>query len=288
MQLKPIERNDWDAAASVLVRGFQERPPSFWSDGLARLQSNDPTGITRNIGYLLQNDGKNVGIILTFRTSRTDRDGSRRDIVNLSSWYVDRCFRWYAPSMLKQLVGERDAIYTDLSASPRMSRVLHALQFSEWNQGLLAASLPQTMFAWRRGARVYGLDDAPAGALTDADRRMLEDHARMGCIVCVLIDRGVYHPLIFLRRVRRGIPFARLIYAPSRRAVIASLPNILYFLLRSKVALVVMESDRDECPRYCFFFKDRARKFYKGNFDSDRIDFAYSEAIFFDFENGLV
>jgi len=89
MQLKPIEKDDWQAATKILNCGFQECPPKLWTNFLKRIRTIETTGITQRIGYLLQNDGDDVVIMLTLRTPRKEDDGGTREVVNLAGWYVD-------------------------------------------------------------------------------------------------------------------------------------------------------------------------------------------------------
>ena len=78
------------------------------------------------------------------------------------------------------------------------------------------------------------------------------------------------------------MPFARLIYAPSLKVIIINLANILYFLLKKSILFIAVECNKDLCPRQ-YFFTNRSIKYYKGNIDTDEIDFAYSELVLFDF-----
>lgn len=282
LQLEPIEKDDWQTAADILIRGFRERPPGFWLDGLHRIRSVAPAGVAPRIGYRLRSKGDDVGVLLTLRTSRDDAGGGTRQLVNLAGWYVDERFRWFAPRMLSQLVGDEDAVFTDLTPAPAVRQLLSVMDFKPWNEGLLVASLPQTLPSWRKEAVVLRLDQLPPDALSDADRSLLEDHARFGCIVCVLHDGQTYHPLVFQRRVRWLMPIARIVYAPSRKAVIKHLANILYFLNKSGLLFIAVECDKAQCPPFCFFY-DRSVKYYKGNLETDKVDYAYSEMVLFDF-----
>ncbi len=282
MLLRPIEKEeDWQAATNILIRGFQERPPSFWIDGLNRIRSIEATGITRQIGYLLQNDGEDIGVILTLRTHRKDDQGGTRELVNLAGWYVDERFRWYAPRMLSQLVSDEDVVFTDLTSIPAVRQMLPAMHFKQWNQGLLFSSFLLTLWNWRKGLKVMSLDELPQGSLSDADRNLLEDHEKLGCIACVLKDGETFHPLVFLRQVRWKIPVARVIYAPSVSVVIKNLSNVLLYLIKHNIFFIALECNK---PNFLnqFFLPNKSIKYYKGDVDPDMIDFAYSELVLFD------
>lgn len=281
MQLKPIEKDDWQAATKILNRGFQECPPKIWSNFLKRIRTIETTGITQRIGYLLQNDGDDVGIMLTLRSRRNEEDGGTREVVNLAGWYVDEQYRWYAPRMFSDLIKDKDVVFTDLTSSRAVRKILTALNFKQWNQGLLVSSLPQALMGWSKGVKVLPLEELPQDALSEADRKLLEDHARLGCIACALKHGETYEPLIFRRQTYWNIPVARIIYASSRDVILNNLTNILYFLLKLKILFIAVECNKPRLPSQ-FFFKDRSIKYYKGHIDSDMIDYAYSELVLLD------
>lgn len=281
MQLRTIEKKDWGEATDILMKGFPHRSLTHWANGFRRLENLKDTGLTDRIGYFLEHEGRNIGITLTFRTKRPAARGKLKEFVNLSGWYVDDAFRWYAPRMLSEVLREDGVLFTDLTPIPAIREMLPRLDFRPWNEGVLAASLPQIAGMWRKGARVVTLDRIPDGALLENERKLLEDHEELGCISCAIQSGGQFHPLVLQKKMHKGVPCARVIYAPSRKFLVRHLANVLGFLLRKGIFVIFVECDADECPAGTVFFR-RSIKFFKGEIDRDVIDFAYSEMVLLD------
>ncbi|WP_204321926.1 hypothetical protein, partial [Streptococcus pneumoniae] len=73
---------------------------------------------------------------------RIEPDGTTRDVVNLSSWYIDEAHRWLAPRMLKAVISEAGTVYTDLTPSPSVVHLNGRLGLTVWTDGVLLAALP--------------------------------------------------------------------------------------------------------------------------------------------------
>src|SRR5258708_21795970 len=93
---REISETDLDAVAEILTRGFAGRPRDYWMQGLRRQAAREvPDGYPR-FGYMLDNDGRPVGVLLLLYTSRVNR-GETAIQSNPSSSYVAPAFRHYAP-----------------------------------------------------------------------------------------------------------------------------------------------------------------------------------------------
>ena len=83
-----------------MTRGFAGRSRDYWMQGLRRQAAREvPNGYPR-FGYMLDNDGMPVGVLLLLYTSRIN-GGETTIQCNLSSWYVEPAFRNYAPLLTK-------------------------------------------------------------------------------------------------------------------------------------------------------------------------------------------
>ena len=87
-------------------------------------------------GYLLEHDGKDVGVILTIPSTRRDDSGEPRRVVNLSSWYIDPDHRWRAPRMLQTVTACNATLFTDLTATPSVRNMIGRLGFRGWTEGM--------------------------------------------------------------------------------------------------------------------------------------------------------
>ncbi len=272
--LRPITADNAGDAVTVLARGFPSHPAQFWQSGLERL-ARYQTGAP--LGYLLSAGGKDAGVILTIASAQPDGDGRLRKIVNLSSWYIDEAARWLAPRMLQQVVADDSVLYTDLTPTPSVSRLVGRFGFSPWTDGIALFVLPWSALG-RARADVQRFDRLPHDAFPAAIREMLAQHQEFGCIAAGLWDGETLHPLIF-SRLRRAVPAVRLIYAASNALVAAHIGSISRFLMRERCALLAVNADRREPMPGGFFLPRAAPTFYKGAMDRRTVNHAYSEFV---------
>lgn len=274
--LRPFGPSRGDEAVTLLREGFPATSRAFWERGLERqaaLQGD-------NLGYFLEAGGQAVGVMLTLRSTRSRPDGTLYPVVNLSSWYIQPAHRWRAVPMLRAIVEESDGLATDLTASESIYRMNAAVGLSPWSNGMiLAGVLPWAALPARRGTSVLRLAQA-AALLGPAEAGMLEWHEGDGLIAGVLCEETSTCPLLFRPIRRKGVRFAQLIFASSRKAVIRNLPAVMRFLAGRGILFLSIDAHREDCPRGAFFRPGRQR-FWRGVSDRDRLDYAYSELVLF-------
>lgn len=274
--LRPIGSSRHDEAVALLMEGFPATGRAFWERGLER----QATVQGDNFGYCLEAGGRSVGIMLTLRSTRSRPDGTLYPVVNLSSWYIQPAHRWRAATMLRAIVDESDGLVTDLTASESIYRMNAAVGLSPWSSGMiLAGVLPWAALPVQRGARVLRLAQA-AAFIDPAEAEMLEWHERDGLIAAVLCEETGACSMLFRPIRRKGVRFAQLIFAESRKAVIRNLPAVTRFLAGRGVLFLSIDAHREDCPRGAFFRPGRQR-FWRGMVDRDRLDYAYSELVLF-------
>lgn len=278
--LRPIGFQSLDEALPVLSRGFPEQPRSFWAAGLERLRRHGATDPARVLGYLLHVDDRDAGVILTIPNTRAKAGETQSKVVNLSSWYIDPQHRWRGPRMLQQVVACESTLYTDLTATEPVRAMIGRFGFRTWTEGTLIFPLPVFAVRPARNAQVVPLHTLRADAIEPVARRMLEDHASLGCIAAVLDDNEALHPLIFSRTTRRGIPIARLVYAESLTTVTTHMAAISRFLLREKMFLLAVNADQRDRIAGSIFSQRSSPAFFKGNAAPPQCDLAYSEYVF--------
>lgn len=280
MQVRPIEHADVPSAIALMKRGFPAPARESWAEFLDNIHARQGQELVGPMGYLLRKSDTDVGILLTFRSKRETASARSVDVVNLSGWYIDEPYRWYAPMMLKKVLNDKTAIFTDLSASEDVLKILPAFKFSPWTEGVLITSLPQSLSHYRRDASVLRIDQVPVGAISNSELALLRDHEKLGCRACALKVNGIYHPLVFATRKRRNIPHAYLIYAPDRKIVLSALGNLCAHLLLRGQFLLAMDCDEAECSGAGTFRASDWRKHYAGPVNADGIDYAYSEFVY--------
>jgi hypothetical protein len=276
MKLCPIDDRNSGNALAVLTRGFPEKSESFWAEGLAKILASPSRRDAEPVGFLMNIDGEDVGIVLTIPSERPGPGGTRT-VFNLAAWYVDESHRWLAPRMLQKVVAQ-DAVFTDLTPSLAAQQINPRLGFDILNEGFQVFPLLWTALRARKRARVISVDQA---RLPNEVRATLDRHARLGCVVAVLQDGADHHPLIFSRMTRRQLRGARVILTDSKKLIVDNLAVISRFLLRNGMLFLLMDANRADAAAGAGIARWSAPTYVKGAADRNRIDHTYSELIFF-------
>jgi hypothetical protein len=276
--LREISFEALDTTLPILSRGFPGMRRGGWSAAIDRLRRFGVSGPKTRAGYVLEQKGRDVGVILTIPSSRPDDPA--RPIVNLSSWYVDPEYRWRAPHMLQSVTASDTTLYTDLTATPSVRTMIERFGFRGWTEGTLVFVLPQFALGFAKGSQMMPLRDLPSNAFSEPMHRMLEQHAALDCVVGGLWDGEALHPVVFSRKNYRGIRAARLIFADDRATLFAHLPAISRFLLREKFLLLAVNADYRERIAGSIFTHRSAPAFYKGAQAPAPCDLAFSEFVF--------
>lgn len=283
LMLVPFFEAQLDTALALLREGFPHRGDGFWRTALKRLfelSSTNATGVPA--GYFLMDGSEAVGIILTPASVRRAPNGDMRRVVNLSSWYVRPGQRWRAAAMLRQVLNAADAIYTDLTPTAEVIRLLPAYGFAPLNTGLFIDPLPLVALRAEAGATIIDLADVPPGALPQDERALLSGHASMGCVIAALHDGHAWWPLAFKISQIKRVPVATLVYSGDNRRFNKHLGTIARFLLRRGCLALVRDARDGETKRRSTRYAKRGLKFAKSTpedtwFFNHRTDFAGSE-----------
>lgn len=279
MRLQPIDDAHFGEAVAILARGFPDRSPSFWEQGLRRLAEYRKETGGPPIGQMLVVDDQAVGVILTIASKR--HDGARsRDVVNLSSWYVDEKYRWLAPRMLESVVADDTVVFTDLSPNEHTAKINERLGFRTAAEGVFLFFLPWGAIFGRARGQVVPWEKIPHDALPAAESALLARHRDLGCIAAALYDGRRYQPLLFQPSRRMGLPVARLLLAPSRQVVADHILGIARFLLRRGLFFLSLHGDSITTAAGGILWNRSASVQVKGKWDPDRVDHTYSELVF--------
>lgn len=281
MKLRPIHSGETDAAVTLLAEGFPDRSPEEWRKGLDRLLAHTARVGERSVGQIVSARGADAGICLTIPSTRTAYTGTPQKVVNLGALYLRPGHEWMAALLMRRLAADAGIDYTDLTASPSMREINRNVGFADRWHGALVIPLPAAALRAPRGARVVQLRDIPAGRMGEAHRRLLEDHAALGCIAAGLELDGVCHPLIFTRLRRRGLPGAQIVLARDRQLIRAALGPIARYLLgRGLTFLTLPGDDRQGFPEGIVWARSAPVQTTRQP-DGDALDFTFSEAVFF-------
>src|SRR5262245_36175001 len=100
---------DVNSVINLLARGFPN-PRRYWEVGLGRLRTRFLPPEMPRYGYVLEADGKLVGVILLISSVR--RIDDRRELFsNLSSRYVEPGFRSHATQLFKRALANKQTTY---------------------------------------------------------------------------------------------------------------------------------------------------------------------------------
>lgn len=274
--LEPVTTADLPLATQLLTEGFPERSSTFWELSLARLRQhggNAAAGVPW--GQILLERGQPVGIALTPASVR-HRNGHPQLLINLSSWYVRPSHRWRALLMLRRLVANRQATYTDFTPTPTVQRILPLVGLKAINRGLLIDCLP--LHAWR-GATGGEVQPLPPGADLAGfapPAELIESHRALGCQPLLLHDAQGSQLLVLQRSTVRGLPAARVVYADSNQRWRRQLGPLARHLLRQGTVCLVSDSRGGPRPAGALF-RPRDIWFSRGDDFEDRTDLLGSE-----------
>src|ERR1700757_2171438 len=135
VRCREITESDVEQIADLLTRGFVGRSREYWIQGLRRQAFRRvPVGYPR-FGYMLDNGGMPVGVLLLIYTAR--KDGEETAIqCNLSSWYVEPAFRNYAPLLTSLAQRRKEVSYFNISPAHWTWPIIEAQGFRTYCNGL--------------------------------------------------------------------------------------------------------------------------------------------------------
>ncbi len=268
LRCREFSEADLDAVADLLTRGFAGRSRHYWMQGLRRQAAREvPNGYPR-FGYMLDNDGMPVGVLLLLYSSRMN-GGETAIHCNLSSWYVDPAFRNYAPLLTKIAQKNKEVTYLNISPATWTWPIIEAQGFNSYCSGLFF-SLPM-LSRPEPGLTVDTISpDAHAiEGLPDPEVELLASHARYGCLslVCRTPGGGPFPFILIPMRIRRGWiapPAMQLVYCRDIGEYVRCAGAIGRTLLRHGKLSVILDANGPVPGLTGFYSKARGRKYFKG------------------------
>jgi hypothetical protein len=264
---REISEADIEAVAELLTRGFVGRSREYWMQGLRRQAARAvPQGYPR-FGYMLDNDGAPVGVLLLIHASRGTESGSAIRC-NLSSWYVEPAYRNYASMLTRIAQRHKDVVYINISPAHWTWPIIEAQRFQTYCRGLFV-SVP-ALSRVSRGMRIDIVtgDTTAIDGLSTAEVELLASHARYGCVSLVCRSDDAVCPFVLLpMRIRRGWiapPAMQLIYCRAIADYVACAGAIgRHLLARGKVAVICDANERIP-GLFGLYTEARGRKYFKG------------------------
>jgi hypothetical protein len=284
IRCREIGEADIDDIAGLLARGFYGRSRDYWLNGLRRQAARSvPQGSPR-FGYMLDHEGKPVGVLLLIYSLRDADDGAAIHC-NLSSWYVEPAFRNYAPMLTSVAQRHKDVSYFNISPAHWTWPIIEAQGFRPYCKGLFF-SFP----ALSRGAsggvvEIVRPDARSIDGLSAGDAALLIRHAAYGCTSMVCRTPDGAFPFVFVpMRIRRGWispPAMQLVYCRDIAEYVGCAGAIGRALLRQGRISVLLDANGKVPGLTGFYTEKRGRKYFKGPHKPRLADLSDTELVLY-------
>jgi hypothetical protein len=285
LRCREIADTDIAAVAELLTRGFVGRSRQYWLQGLHRQAVREvPNGYPR-FGYMLDHDGRAVGVLLLLYSSRID-GGATTIHCNLSSWYVDPAFRNYAPLLTRIAQRYQEVTYLNISAATWTWPIIETQGFNSYCSGLFF-SIPALSRA-RSGTTIETIsaDTGAIDGLPGAEVELLTRHARYGCLslVCRTPGGGAFPFILLPMRIRRGWiapPAMQLVYCRDIEEFVDCAGAIGRALIRHGKISVILDANGPVAGLAGIYSGARGRKYFKGPHRPRLADLTDTELVLF-------
>jgi hypothetical protein len=263
LRIREILDGDIHAITDLLTCGFPSQR-RYWEVGLERLRTRFAPPDMPRYGYMLEADGKPIGVILLISSLRWVKD--RRELFsNLSSWYVDPAFRSHATQLLKRALINKQATFLSVSPAIHVRPIYEALGFRCYSGGQLLAVPALARNRQNARTRIVGADRLKESGLEEEERRRLELQANYGCISLCCVTDGRIRPFVFLpRTIRRFIPCAQLVYCRNITELTDVARPVGRYLLSLGRPFVLVDANGPIPGLPGKYFPDATPKYYKG------------------------
>jgi hypothetical protein len=267
VRCREIRESDVEAIADLLTRGFVGRSREYWIQGLRRQAFRAvPEGYPR-FGYMLDDDGTPVGVLLLIYTALGNGEATAIQC-NLSSWYVDPAYRNYAPLLTKVAQRHKDVTYLNISPAPWTWPIIETQGFQAYCRGLFfSVPLLSRVPRWTSVEVIAPLTKQIEG-LDATETELLTRHARYNCLSLVCrTPQGTFPFILQPVRIRRGWiapPAVRLIYCRKAAEFAACAGAIGRLLLRLGKISVIIDCNAPVDGLTGIYTERRGRKYFKG------------------------
>jgi hypothetical protein len=281
IRARQIGESDVPAVAELLARGFDARPQQLWVDVFARLAERPIPPGTPRYGYLLESDGATVGAILLIFSSLRRGDASTIRC-NVSSWFVEPAYRVYASLLVCKAFSHKNATYLNITPAPHTLPSLVAQGYSQYSGGIFVA-VPALQFrACDADVKVVQANTPVPTQADPIEHNLLVEHAKYGCLSLWCMVAGRASPFVFrLRRFKRIVPCAQLIYSRSVDDFVEMAGPIGRFLAARGRALVVIDANGPIVNLVGKYLTTRQPKYFRGPNKPRLGDLLYTEAAMF-------
>jgi hypothetical protein len=264
----------------ILTLGFgRDRSRNYWRDALARLSQMPSLSGYPKFGYLLEDNGVAVGVILLIFSARIS-DGRRFVRCNGSSLYVAPAYRSYAAILIRMCLRFKDVTYLNITPSPNTYKMIEAQGYQRFSAGQYIC-LP-----WLCKEKNNSVSEKATPAnyseLKDFEVQILCDHVNYGCNAMALVCRlgNKTYPFLFALRRKFLVPLAHLIYCRNQEEFPVFARALGRVLSRHGYPLVVLDAN-GIVPCLPGRYLDLRPKFSSGPEQMRLGDLPYTERVIF-------
>ncbi len=276
VRCRQIAETDLDAVAALLTVGFPARTRDYWTRGLERMRVRDVPADHPRFGYMLESDGKAVGVVLLIFS---ERDGGVR--CNVSSWYVDPEFRSFAPMLTSAAMKLKHVTYVNTSPAEHTRPILAARDYVRYSDGqfVALAALCSPGRDWR--VRPFNAADARHRLLDEAE--LLQRHAEDDCIVLVCETPDGPEPFVLVPRriLYSPLPVMQLIYCRDTDAFVRCAGPLGRGLMKQGAGAVILDANGPLWGLAGLYFRGKAPRYFRGPVAPRLNDLAFTEAVVF-------
>lgn len=280
IRCRQIDEDDLAPIIELLTRGFPHRGRLFWIRALGRLRDRPtPSGYPR-YGYMLENCGVAVGVVLMLFNAHPFQ-GKARIRCNLSSFYVDPEYRGYAALLALSVRRYPETTFTNITPSRHTVPMIEAQGFVRYCSGRFIAFPALSPYFRRAFIDFVNADETSVGAFDHDELELLRAHAALGCLSLFVEDGSRRYPFIIAPRRKFGVlPFAYLVYCRDLSEFVRCAGSIGRYLARRGIVCIFLDAD-GPIPGLAGTYSNGYPKYFRGP-DRPRLnDVAYSEKVLF-------
>lgn len=266
-----------------LCRGFPRRDRSFWAAALDQMSRRAGIDGYPRFGHALMVGGRVVGVVLLIYSQRYNKTGNGSVYCNISSWCADKEYRSNAIWLHLASVKHKEVTYTNISPARHTRSTIEKLGFQRFTQGEIF--VVPLLSGPRQDVSVstYQARDPASSLLSKIERKILEEHADMGCRSVVCVQDQVAYPFVFRRRrILRGlIPCAQLVYCRNMADFVRFAHAIGRYLVFGFGPICVIDAAESTPSVVGWYYSDHNPKYFKGPSQPSVGDLSYTELALF-------
>jgi hypothetical protein len=281
IRTRQINDSDVPDAVSLVTRGYgTARPREFWEQIFACLSRRAvPEGYPR-YGYVIESDGKLVGIMILIFSTVWD-GGTAKVRCNGSGIYVDPEFRFYAPLLTSRAHKDKSVTVLNLTPAAHTHSMIETAGFTRYSSGLFVAIPVLSRHPADILVRVVDAHDDPGVPFDPHERDLLLEHADYGCtsLWCIAHERA--YPLVFRPRTVRLLRCAQLVYCRRVDDFVQFARPIGLYLARKLRPLVILDANGPIPGLVGKYYPERMPRYFSGPDRPQIGDLAYTEVSMF-------